>query len=77
MFIRDLDDVDMPEGYEPPKMEYDCKPAVITDSQFTPPADVKFMDMTELFNSFNTPQEGYDDMDSNVDMEKLMEQYGQ
>lgn len=74
---EDLENMDMPEGYEPPDMEYDCRPAIVTDSMFTPPTDVKFVDMQQMLDAFTAPQEGFDDMDGNVDMEKLMEQYGQ
>lgn len=48
----DTEDMDIPEGYEAPDVEYDCKPAVISDSMFALPTDVKFLDMQEMMNSF-------------------------
>jgi len=62
---EDFENVELPEGYEPPDMEYDCKPAIIADSKFIPPSDVEFVDMQEIMNSFmpaNT--EGVEDFDA-------------
>lgn len=77
----DAEDYVAPEGFKAPDVEYDCRPAVVTDAMFTPPTDVKFLDMQEMFGGFMSDDSDsmgdFDDMDSNVDMEKLMEQYGQ
>ncbi len=47
----------------------DCKPAVVSDSLFTPPSDVKFTDMSALMPS------GTQQMDSSEEVENYMQQY--
>lgn len=36
------------EKMQPSDIEYNCRPAVITDDKFNPPGDVQFMDMEEM-----------------------------
>lgn len=39
--------------------EYTCAPSVVSDSLFTPPADIKFMDVDEMMKGFEqSAQEG-------------------
>ncbi|OGK19531.1 hypothetical protein A2866_00150 [Candidatus Roizmanbacteria bacterium RIFCSPHIGHO2_01_FULL_39_8] len=59
-----------------------CKPAVVADSLFTPPTDVKFQDMSAVQKQMmeqlsKTPeQNGQSGQMSEEDLKKLMEQYG-
>ena len=53
----------------------DCKPAVVGDDKFTPPADIEFQDMSKMMEGMTVPQggaEGY----SEDEVKKMMEQYG-
>ncbi len=36
-------------------MDYNCAPSVVNDAVFTPPSDVKFMDIDELMQGFGQP----------------------
>lgn len=54
------------------KYKNSCKPAVISDSQFTPPADVIFTDYSEMMQQF---QNGYPSVNPSQ-MEQMMQQYG-
>lgn len=36
------------QGYQPSDIDYKCRPAVINDSKFNPPSNVKFMDLEEM-----------------------------
>ncbi len=47
-----------------------CSPAIISDDKFTPPADVKFTDMTDMMNSFT---EGLKGVTENTDLDKMSE----
>jgi hypothetical protein len=43
---------DQPESASSPGANYNCSPATISDSQFTPPADVEFLDPTSMMGEF-------------------------
>lgn len=49
------DDFDFSEmkGSAPDDMDYSCNPAVFTDDKFSPPSDVKFMDLEQMFGGEN------------------------
>lgn len=40
------------EGAQPPDVEYRCNPAVVTDAQFQPPANIEFMDLDQMMQGF-------------------------
>jgi len=56
----------------PPDMEYRCVPAVISDSQFEPPADVKFLDFDQMMQGV-----GQGEMPSDEEMDEMMEKVDQ
>lgn len=66
---------DILEGLE--KYKDACKPATVSDTLFTPPADVKFVDQTKMMEDAQkimkgvTPGQGM----SEEDVKKLMQQY--
>lgn len=49
------DDFDFSEmkGSAPDDMDYNCSPAVFADNKFSPPSDVKFMDLEQMFGGEN------------------------
>lgn len=66
---EDMTDNDTYEDYggAPADMNYKCVPTVVTAATFTPPADVNFIDMSEMMNNVN---EG--DMDALKEMSEQM-----
>ena len=59
------------------KFKDSCKPAVVADSLFTPPSDVKFTDMSQMMKAVvpsGTPS-GYPTGMSQQDVQKMMQQY--
>lgn len=50
---------DFEESQQAAEVDYRCAPAVVADSLFNPPADVKFMDVDQLMQGLEQPtQEG-------------------
>lgn len=43
--------------------KYDCSPSVVTDADFTPPADVQFQDFGEMMKQFSTMGAQFQQMD--------------
>lgn len=43
---------DQPESATGSDVSYDCNPAAVSDSQFTPPSDVEFLDPASLMGDF-------------------------
>lgn len=44
------------KGMEESGAKYDCQPTVATDADFTPPSDVKFQDLGEMFKGLQQMQ---------------------
>lgn len=40
------------EGTVPTEAEYNCRPTIISDSKFNPPANINFMDMDQMMEGF-------------------------
>lgn len=58
------------------KFKQQCKPATVADSLFTPPADVKFTDLSEMMKSGSTgTQSGVGTAMTEEQLKKLQEQY--
>lgn len=58
------------------KFKNDCKPAVVADSLFTPPADVKFTDFSQMMKQVPSGMpSGYPTGMSQQDVQKMMQQY--
>jgi hypothetical protein len=55
------------------KYKQSCRPSSVSDSQFTPPSDVKFQDMSEMMQM--VPTGGAMPSVDPAKMEELMEQY--
>lgn len=66
---------DFMEGLE--KYKDACKPAVVSDALFTPPADVKFVDQTKMMEDAKKLMKGVTPGSamSEEDVKKLMQQY--
>lgn len=60
------------EGAKPPDVEYHCNPAVVTDAQFQPPANVEFVDLDQMMQGF---KEGA--MPSEEEMNQMQEKMNQ
>jgi len=43
---------DRPESGSSPDVDYNCEPATVSDSEFTPPSDVEFIDPTSMMGDF-------------------------
>jgi len=52
------EEIEAPEAFswEVPGMNYSCEPTVISDSMFTPPADVQFVDPFEAMKEMDLPE---------------------
>ena len=40
------------QGYQPPDIDYQCRPAVFGDEKFNPPGEVNFMDVGQMMERF-------------------------
>jgi hypothetical protein len=47
---------EQPQGTVGPDMTYTCVPAAVTDAQFTPPADVNFLDLESMMEGFGVQE---------------------
>lgn len=52
-----------------------CKPAVVSDSLFTPPSDVEFQDFSAMFQNIPTGTAPDSGIPSGFDLEQLKKQY--
>lgn len=58
------------------KYKDSCKPAVVSDSLFTPPTDVEFQDLSAMFQNPPTGTTHENTVPSELDLEELKRQYG-
>ena len=47
---------EQPQGTVGPDITYSCVPFAVTDAQFTPPADVNFLDMESMMEGFGVQE---------------------
>jgi hypothetical protein len=66
------------EGTQPPDVDYHCNPAVVTEAQFQPPANIEFMDLDQMMQGLKEGaapnQEQLDQMQNKVNQ---MMDYGE
>lgn len=84
--VPDLSDETERKTWEDQGYRIDCKEATIADSEFIPPTDIKFTDMSAMMESVNTMMKSGDDgsapnaadqKEMQEQINKMMQQYGQ
>ncbi|MFC1654051.1 hypothetical protein ACFL1M_04355 [Patescibacteria group bacterium] len=63
-FDENVEEMDEPQEFKAPDVEFDCNPVVVSDDMFAPPTDVSFVDMAAMMQeSVQKLEESMDDFE--------------